>query len=87
MIKVTIEKQEGKIINLGSCPVSLSNTAGTEGRIEVDGTDKVEADKPYDVYVLDNDWTVVTRDHSLCSHYEHTVLITDGEPEILTIPK
>lgn len=38
------------------------------------------------VSVLDNDWTVVTRDHSLCSHYEHTVLITDGEPEILSYP-
>jgi len=38
------------------------------------------------VYVEDDDWTVVTRDHSLCSHYEHTVLITDGEPEILSLP-
>ena len=38
------------------------------------------------VYVEDDDWTVVTRDHSLCSHYEHTVLITDGEPEILSYP-
>ncbi len=50
--RTVLIKQEGKIINLGSCPVSLSNTAGTEGRIEVDGTDKVEANKPYDVYVL-----------------------------------
>ena len=31
-------------------------------------------------------WTVVTRDGSLCSHYEHTLLITDGEPEILSYP-
>lgn len=38
------------------------------------------------VYVEDDDWTVVTRDHSLSSHYEHTVLITDGEPEILSFP-
>ena len=38
------------------------------------------------VYVEDDDWTVVTRDHSVCSHYEHTVLITDGEPEILSFP-
>lgn len=50
--RTVLVKQEGKIINLGSCPVSLSNTAGTEGRIEVDGTDKVSANKPYDVYVL-----------------------------------
>jgi len=38
------------------------------------------------VYVEDDEWTVVTRDHSKCSHYEHTVLITDGEPEILSFP-
>ena len=38
------------------------------------------------VYCEDNDWTIVTRDGSLCSHYEHTVLITDGEPEILSFP-
>lgn len=38
------------------------------------------------VYLEDDDWTVVTRDHSVCSHYEHTVLITDGEPEILSFP-
>jgi len=38
------------------------------------------------VYVEDDEWTVVTRDHSKCSHYEHTVLITEGEPEILSFP-
>ena len=34
--------------------------------------------------VLDDDWTVVTADGSWSAHFEHTVLITDGEPEILT---
>jgi len=38
------------------------------------------------VYLYDNDWTVATRDGSLCAHYEHTVLVTDGEPEILSLP-
>jgi len=38
----------------------------------------------YDVYVLDDDWTVVTSDHSLAAHYEHSVLITTGEPVLLT---
>lgn len=38
-----------------------------------------------DVLVLDNDWTVVTVDGSKAAHYENTVLITDGEPEILTM--
>lgn len=38
-----------------------------------------------DVEWLDDDWTVVTEDGSLSAHYENTVLITDGEPEILTM--
>lgn len=38
-----------------------------------------------DVEWLDDDWTVVTADGSLSAHYENTVLITDGEPEILTL--
>ena len=41
----------------------------------------------YDVYWEDDDWTVVTDDGSLSAHYENTVLITDGEPEIFTILK
>ena len=35
--------------------------------------------------VLDNEWTVVTADGKLSAHYENTILITDGEPEILTM--
>lgn len=40
-----------------------------------------------DVEWLDDGWTVVSADHSLSAHYENTVLITDGEPEILTLGK
>jgi methionyl aminopeptidase len=36
------------------------------------------------VKVLHDDWTVVTADHSPSAHFEHTVLVTKGEPEILT---
>ena len=36
--------------------------------------------------VLENDWTVVTRDGSLSAHFEHTVAITDDGCEILTLP-
>ena len=39
----------------------------------------------YHVKVLGNDWTVVTVDGKPSAHYEHTVAITDGEPELLTI--
>lgn len=38
-----------------------------------------------DVLWLDDDWTVVTQDGSLSAHYENTILITEGEPEILTL--
>ena len=34
---------------------------------------------------LDDQWTVVTADGSLSAHYENTILITDGEPEILSM--
>ena len=36
------------------------------------------------VYVLDNDWTIVSADGRLSAHYEHTVAITEGAPLILT---
>ncbi len=39
----------------------------------------------YEVRVLDDGWTTVTADGKLSAHYENTVLITDGEPEILTV--
>ena len=39
----------------------------------------------HDVRVLKDGWTVVTADGKLSAHYENTVLITDGEPEILTV--
>lgn len=39
----------------------------------------------YDVRVLSNDWTAVTVDGKLSAHYENTILVTDGEPEILTL--
>ena len=40
-----------------------------------------------DVEWMDDDWTVVTQDGSLSAHYENTVLITEGEPEILTLTR
>lgn len=43
------------------------------------GTGKVD--------MLDDSWTAVTRDRKPSAHFEHTVLVTNGEPEILTIPQ
>ena len=34
---------------------------------------------------MDDDWTVVTMDGSLSAHYENTILITEGDAEVLTV--
>ena len=39
----------------------------------------------YEVDVLDDGWTAVTRDRKYAAHYENTVVITDGEPEVITL--
>ncbi len=39
----------------------------------------------WEVVWMDDEWTVVTRDGSLSAHYENTILITEGEPEILSL--
>ena len=40
----------------------------------------------YDVKVLPDGWTVITKDGSLSAHFEHTVAITAEGPQIMTIP-
>ena len=40
-----------------------------------------------DVEWMDDDWTVVTADGALSAHYENTILITEGEPEIFTMKR
>lgn len=39
----------------------------------------------YEVWILEDDWTVVTQDGKNSAHYENTVLITENEPEILSL--
>jgi methionyl aminopeptidase len=43
----------------------------------------INAGKP-DIKLLPDNWTVVTRDHSLSAQWEHTVLVTETGHEILT---
>ena len=38
------------------------------------------------VRVLGDDWTVVTKDHGLAAHFEHTIAVTEKGPVILTLP-
>ncbi len=37
-----------------------------------------------DTMELDDGWTVVTKDGSLCAHFEHTIAVTEDKPIILT---
>ncbi len=39
----------------------------------------------WEVEVLEDEWTVVTKDRKLCAHFEHTVVVGEGGPEILTV--
>ena len=39
------------------------------------------------VQILKDGWTVVTKDGSLSAHFEHTVAVTPGGPEVLTLPE
>ncbi len=61
---------------------------GTGARIERGMTLAIEpmiALGSYDIRVLGNDWTVVMKDGRNSAHYENTILVTEGEPEILTL--
>ena len=37
--------------------------------------------------ILDDQWTVVTADGKISSHFEHTIAVTDAGPEIMTVPR
>jgi len=64
--------------------------AGRGARIEAGMTLAIEPMviqcKP-DILELDDGWTIITEDGSLAAHYENTILVTKGEPEILTMTK
>ncbi len=69
----------------------MSRTAAGAARVRGSSSGVVLAIEPMliagghdDVLVLDDDWTVVTADGSLAAHTEHTVVVTDHGPEILT---
>ncbi|MEZ4674133.1 MAG: type I methionyl aminopeptidase [Caldilineaceae bacterium] len=40
----------------------------------------------WETKTLRDNWTVISKDHSLAAHFEHTVAITNSGPEILTLP-
>ena len=71
--------EEPQIPNYRTPGVNAKLRAGMTLAIEP----MVNAGRP-EVKMLKDGWTIVTIDGSLSAHFEHTVLITDGEPEILT---
>lgn len=63
--------------------------AGTGVRLREGMTLAIEpmiAQGDWPVYQATDGWTIITKDHSRCSHYEHTIAITAGDPEIMTFP-
>jgi methionyl aminopeptidase len=71
--------EDPRVPNFGDPGTGMLLKAGMTIAIEPmvnAGTHKVEE--------LDDDWTIVTMDHKLSAHFEHTILITEGDAEILT---
>ena len=71
-----------QIPNFGAPGTGMRLRAGMVLAIEP----MVNAGKP-EVRTLDDGWTAVTLDGSLSAHFEHTVAVTEGEPEILSLPR
>lgn len=72
--------EDPQVLHFGARDTGMALTAGMTFTIEP----MINAGKP-DVRLLPDQWTVVTRDHSLSAQWEHTVLVTDGGYEILTL--
>lgn len=69
-------------------PIPNYGKAGKGPRLQRGMTLAIEpmiVEHSWECDTLLNDWTVVTQDGGWAAHYENTILITDGEPDILTI--
>ena len=62
----------------------LMTRLGVEGDVSVTPTALMFTLGDYRAHVLADDWTVSTVDGSLAAHFEHSIAITEGGPEILT---
>ena len=100
--KVPMTKQEIRILSLVKARLSSDSLvydigAGTgaisveAARLMADGMvfaiEPMITEGTYEVEVLDDEWTYVTADRKMAAHYENSVIITDGEPEIITLVK
>ena len=77
----TAMHEEPQIPNYGAPGKGVKLRAGMVFAVEP----MINAGKP-GTRLLDDGWSVVTADGSLSAHFEHTIAITDGGPEIFTIP-
>ena len=73
--------EEPEVPNYGRAGHGVRLVPGMVLAVEPMITEKSPACK-----VLADDWTVVTVDHGLAAHFEHTIAITDNGPVILTLP-
>jgi methionyl aminopeptidase len=72
--------EDPQVLHYGQPGMGLELTPGMTFTIEP----MINAGKP-DIKLLPDNWTVVTRDHSLSAQWEHTVLVTETGHEILTV--
>jgi methionyl aminopeptidase len=72
--------EEPQILHYGNPGTGIEVAAGMTFTIEP----MINAGKK-EVKLLPDNWTVVTRDHSLSAQWEHTVLVTETGHEILTV--
>jgi methionyl aminopeptidase len=71
--------EDPQVLHYGQPGMGLELTPGMTFTVEP----MINAGKP-DIKLLPDNWTVVTRDHSLSAQWEHTVLVTETGHEILT---
>ena len=72
--------EDPQVLHYGTAGMGMELAAGMTFTIEP----MVNAGRR-EVRLLPDGWTVVTRDHSLSAQWEHTVLVTDGGVEVLTL--
>lgn len=68
-------RRRGKNTDALSVPLQPGMTLALEPMVITGRADTIE---------LQDHWTVVTKDRSLCAHFEHTIAVTEGDPIILT---
>jgi methionyl aminopeptidase len=74
--------EDPQVLHYGESGTGLELKSGMTFTIEP----MVNAGKRH-VRLLPDGWTVITKDHSLSAQWEHTVLVTDGGVDVLTLPK